>query len=104
MKLLARGGHDAVDVDLFHPTSLLEPAAIDKLEADAKAAGVKLHLLVDAKDGRLDGARLRATVPEWQRASVWFCGPPAFGRALRSDLLAHGLPAARFHQELFEMR
>ena len=37
-------------------------------------------------------------------ASVWFCGPAAFGRALHTDLHAHGLAQDRFHQELFEMR
>ena len=37
-------------------------------------------------------------------ASVWFCGPPAFGRALSRDLVAHGLAERHFHQELFQMR
>ena len=83
---------------------MFERAAIDKLEADARAAGVRLHLLVDARDGLLSGERLRAALPDWRDASIWFCGPPRFGQALRADLLAHGLPPARFHQELFEMR
>jgi ferredoxin-NADP reductase len=43
-------------------------------------------------------------VPGWKDASVWFCGPTAFGRALRADLLAQGLEPEAFHQELFEMR
>ena len=43
-------------------------------------------------------------VPQWQEADVWFCGPAGFGQALRHDLLALGLPAERFHQELFAMR
>lgn len=103
MKQLA-GAPQATAVDLFHPTAVYEPAAIDRLTADARAAGVRLHLLVDAQDGRLDGARIRATVPDWQRASLWFCGPPGFGQALRADFVAHGLPPARFHQELFQMR
>ncbi|HMN77419.1 MAG TPA: ferric reductase-like transmembrane domain-containing protein [Burkholderiaceae bacterium] len=103
MKQLAAAKHDTV-VDLFHPTAVADPAALAKLDADARAAGVKLHLLVDASHGRLDGARLRAAVPDWAGASIWFCGPSAFGQALRADLLAHGLSAGRFHQELFEMR
>ena len=61
-------------------------------------------MLVDARDGRLTGERLRAAVPDWRTASVWFCGPAGFGTALRTDLLAQGLPAGRFHQELFAMR
>lgn len=91
-------------IDLFHTTTVLERAAIDKLEADARAAGIRLHLLVDARDGLLDGARLRAALPDWHQASFWFCGPPRFGQALRANLMANGLPSARFHQELFQMR
>ena len=94
----------ATTIDLFHPTAVAETAALDKLRADAAAAGVRLHLLVDALDGRLDGARIRAAVPDWAAGSLWFCGPPALGAALRADFLAQGLPPARFHQELFQMR
>jgi len=95
---------DAKTIDLFHPTADFEQAAIDRLTADAKAAGVRLHLLVDSKDGRLNGDRIRTAVPAWQSASIWFCGPPGFGQALRDDFLAHGLPPERFHQELFQLR
>ena len=92
------------EIDLFHPTAVFEPAAIDKLTAVARAAGARLHVLVDGRDGRLDGPRLRTAAPEWRKASVWFCGPASFGSSLRADLLAQGLPPARFHQELFQMR
>ena len=95
---------DAKKIDLFHPTAEFDQAAIDRLTADVEAAGVRLHLLVDGKDGRLNGERIRAAVPEWQSASIWFCGPPGFGQTLRKDFLAHGLPPERFHQELFQMR
>ncbi len=103
MKQLAAQGR-RVEVDLFHPTAVYEPAAIEKLQADAHFAGVRLHVLMDECDGRLDGERLRAAVPDWREASVWFCGPPAFGHALRKDLLRHGLPSRHFHQELFQLR
>ena len=103
MKQLARTA-GTQRIDLFHPTTDFEQAAIDKLVADAAAAGVRLHLLVGKRDGRLDGDRIRAAVPEWADASVWFCGPPAFGQALREDFVAHGLADADFHQELFQMR
>ncbi|MDO9385166.1 MAG: hypothetical protein Q7T65_00530 [Thiobacillus sp.] len=43
-------------------------------------------------------------MPEWQSASIWFCGPPGFGQALREDFCANGLPPEHFHQELFQMR
>lgn len=84
-------------IDLFHTTA--------ELTADAKAAGVRLHLLHDPRDGRLTGERIRETVPDWKQASIWFCGPAGFGAALRKDFANSGLPVARhFHQELFAMR
>ncbi len=92
-------------VDLFHATADYDAAALERLEADAKAAGISLHVLVDARDGLLTGGRIRAAVPEWREASFWFCGPAGFGEALRKDFARQGLPvASRFHQELFEMR
>ena len=92
-------------IDLFHTTADYSEEAIAKLEADAKAANVRLHVLHDARDGLLTAERIRAAVPEWREASIWFCGPPGFGAALRRDFAAHGLPVTqRFHQELFAMR
>lgn len=95
---------DAKTIDLFHPTATFDQNAIARLTEAAAAAGVCLHLLVDDKDGRLNGERIRAAVPEWQSASIWFCGPAGFGQSLRKDFLAHGLLPDRFHQELFQMR
>lgn len=95
---------DTKTIDLFHPTADYEQAAIDRLTADAAAAGVRLHVLVGGKDGRLNGERIREAVPEWRSASLWFCGPAAFGQALREDFCSNGLPREMFHQELFEMR
>ena len=103
MKQLASVPGDKA-IDLFHPTSVYEPAAIDKLTAEARAAGVRLHVPVSGRDGRLDGERIRSAVPDWASASLWFCGPAKFGQSLRSDFVAQGLPAAHFHQELFQMR
>jgi ferredoxin-NADP reductase len=60
-------------------------------------------VLWDARDGLLDARRIAAAVPQWREADVWFCGPAAFGRRC-GDLLALGLPAEQFHQELFQMR
>lgn len=92
-------------VDLFHTTAEYDAEAIARLTADAEAAGVRLHVLVDARDGRLTGDRIRAAVPHWREASLWFCGPSGFGQALRRDFAAHGMPVKqRFHQELFAMR
>ncbi|HZX77296.1 ferredoxin reductase family protein [Lysobacter sp.] len=110
MKHLAHVQRDAATpagapIDLFHCTTQVDTDALDKLDADAKAANVTLHVLVDARDGLLTGERIRSTVPGWSEASIWFCGPAGFGEALRRDLAAHGFPVDRhFHQELFAMR
>ncbi|WP_174875348.1 ferredoxin reductase family protein [Vogesella oryzae] len=91
-------------VDFFHASSNLDIETMNQLAADARAAGVELHLLRQPHDGRLDAERLASAVPQWRDADIWFCGPAAFGRQLRDKLLALGLPASRFHQELFQMR
>ena len=92
-------------IHFFHTTRDYDEDAIAKLTADAAAAGVSLHILVDGRDGRLTGERIRAAVPDWRNASIWFCGPAGFGQALRQDFAARGLPVEqRFHQELFDMR
>ena len=92
-------------IDLFHTTADWNEEAIAQLTADAEAADVRLHVLHDPRDGRLSGERIRAAVPDWAQASIWFCGPAGFGAALRKDFAGHGFPVAeRFHQELFAMR
>mgnify|MGYP001550554516 CR=1 FL=1 len=91
-------------VDLFHTTRDVSQQALAKMQADAQAAGVRLHVWIDGRDGLLSAERIRAAVPDWQGASFWFCGPSGFGQALRRDFCAHGVPQRRFHQELFSMR
>lgn len=91
-------------VDLIHSSKEHSPEALALLQADAEAAGVKLHVLIDDRDGFLTPDRLREMIPDWKAASVWFCGPAGFGQELREDLLAQGLSAGNFHQELFNIR
>jgi len=98
-------GYATPAIDLFHTTAEIDELAFAKLKGDAAAAGVRLHVLVDKIDGLLTGDRIRAAVPDWRDASIWFCGPPGFGGALCKDFAAHGLAVGdRFHQELFAMR
>lgn len=106
MKALKRqGGPGRREVHLFHTTSQIDQAALDRLEQDAREAGIHWHLTIDARDGRLTGARIREAVPRWREASLWFCGPVGFGAALRKDFDSLGFPVRkRFHQELFAMR
>lgn len=92
-------------IGLFHCSADVDEEAFGKLAADAKAANVELHLLIDARHGLLTGQRIREAVPQWRKASIWFCGPAGFGDALRKDFAANGFPVdRRFHQELFAMR
>ena len=95
---------DGKAIDLFHSTAVYDAEAIGLLERDAQAANVPLHVLWDERDGRLNAERICQTVPDWRDADVWFCGPAGFGQALKRDLMAMGLPEARFHQELFALR
>lgn len=95
---------DQRPVDLFYSTAEPDQEFIQRLNALAERAQVKLHVLVSGRDGRLNAEWLCQQVPEWRDASVWFCGPAGFGQALRQDLVARGLAVADFHQELFDMR
>lgn len=93
------------DVHLFHSTKDVDEAALGRLQEDARAAGIQLHVLIDARDGFLTGDRIRQEVPGWREASIWFCGPARFGAAVKADFAAQGFAVGRsFHQELFEMR
>ena len=65
-------------------------------------AGVELLLRVESRDGRFNPAEIGLRLSA--EASVWFCGPAGFGSALREAFTAQDLPAADFHQELFDMR
>ncbi|AVR86991.1 ferredoxin reductase family protein [Thauera aromatica] len=95
---------DGRKIDLFYSTAEPDDEFIGRLQRDAKAAGVNLHIVVSARDGRLDVDRICSAVPGWAEADVWFCGPGGFGQALRTGFVAKGLLETDFHQELFHMR
>lgn len=103
MKALAISS-DGRQIDLFHSTSDIDEAALDLLKEDANSANVCLHVSIDSRDGHLTGEILRAKIPNWKAADIWFCGSMAFGKAIRSDLIEHGLYENKFHQELYDMR
>ena len=69
-----------------------------------QGVSIRYDSSLQASDGRLDADGICRSVPDWKQAGVWFCGPAGFGAMLRDTLAARGLPAERFHQELFEMR
>jgi predicted ferric reductase len=91
-------------VDLFYATNAPDAQFLAPIRQLAHQTGTAFHLMDGSRDDRLTLAKLAAMVPEWKQADVWFCGPSGFGDAMRRAMLAQGLPASRFHQELFEMR
>ncbi len=95
---------DGKIIDLFYCTSAPDEGFISRVRQLAQEAGLSLHVLVTAQDGRLDAQRICESVASWKSADIWFCGPAGFGQALRPDLIARGLAPDDFHQELFDMR
>jgi len=103
MQELAQHPDDKI-IDLYHATGKRDIRPIEQLRRLAKAAHVRLHIWVREEDGTLRAERIRAALPEWNSADVWFCGPVALGTELRHDFVEHGLPESAFHQELFHLR
>ena len=103
MKALAAAS-DGKSIDLIFCVSELDEKGLNYIQQDATAAGVNLHILYDKRDGRLNAERLCEMMPDWQNASIWFCGPAAFGDQLQADLAARGLNSGDFHREMFSMR
>lgn len=98
-------GSPSCPVDYFHSFSAPDEVVEARLQALATEAGVRLHLVWPQRDGRLTGERIRAAVPQWREASLWFCGPEGFAEALRRDFTAVGFDARRrFHREFFDFR
>jgi len=95
---------DRRTIDLFHATAARDEQPIAQLRRLAAAANVRLHLWVSAEEGRLTGAQIRHDLPDWASADIWFCGPAEFGKTLRKDFVAAGLPPNAFHEELFHLR
>jgi predicted ferric reductase len=103
MEALAISGKRA-RVDLIYSTDTLDDGFLAEVRNAADAAGVRLYLVDSRRDGFVDLPKLAEWVPQWLKADVWFCGPTAFCDALYKVMRAGGLPAHRFHRELFQMR
>lgn len=95
---------ESFEIDFFQVAPECDAELMVSIESLASKAGVRLHQWRDAQDGFLTGEKLRGEVPEWEQAHVWFCGPSAFGLAIKNDLVAAGLNRRAFHQELFDFR
>ena len=92
------------DIDLFYSTSAPDEPFLRKVRLLAEQAQIRLHITLAGKDPRLTCDGICALVSGWKDASVWFCGPAGFGKAVRQGFAEQGLPADHFHQELFDMR
>lgn len=103
MRQLARNGH-AMEIHLFYVASDTSGDVLSLVRDNARTAEVKLRIHLTQQHGRLDGDVIRELLPKWRRASVWFCGPFAFGDSLRRGFVDNGLEARHFHQERFEFR
>lgn len=81
------------------------PYAVE-LEAIAETAGNLEVIIVNSAEGvRLTAGRIVSDLGgEVSTAHVFFCGPAAMRKALRSGLILKGLKASKFHFEEFEMR
>jgi len=103
LRELAAGGRRPSQADLFYCTRGSLGAEIEaELATLCRDAGVCLHRRLTDDQGPLDSAEVEARLaPE---ASVWFCGPAAWGKALADALARKGLPAKAFHREAFEFR
>lgn len=103
MKAVASEGIEK-EIDLFYSTREVDETMMTRIKTSAEQAGIGFHVIVPSEDGRLDFQKISEIVPKWQQADVWFCGPDAFGSALKKDAVARGLSPDDFHQELFDMR
>ncbi len=97
-------GVDPHQVHLFYTTESGHEEGIAQLASLAEAAGIAFTFLHTPRHGFLTGEQVRTHVPEWRRASIWFCGPAAFGDAIRSDFIGLGMKSSRLHQETFAWR
>ena len=104
MEWLAASKQRTQTIHLFHSTAQISELAEQKIRAVAVAANVTLHLTVSPPEPKLSTDKICSTVPEWQAASYWFCGPSGFGRSLKAEFVAKGVDDRNFHQERFEMR
>lgn len=99
-ELAARGGSPR-PVDFFYCTARREPGYPGTLPALCQAAGIRLHRIYADEDGPLTPEAVKARLRPG--ASLWFCGPAAWGDAL-VRALGKGADAPAFHRELFEFR
>jgi len=97
------------DLDADHDVTLLygyaddgPPAVLAELRAAAaRTPNLRVALVDEHRDGRIDVARLRAVLGELDDVEFLVCGPPPMLHALRAQLAGAGVAAGRLHDEEF---
>lgn len=56
-----------------------------------------------AENGRLDGERIKALVPDYKSRDIYLCGPPPMMAALIDQLTGLGVDGERLHYERFAL-
>ena len=94
---------EKASVTLVQRIPVAEPRGLALLKAEVETANARPHATVENENehARLSGERLREMLPGWQSASVWLCGPSAFGWPLRINLVAQALGSLDFYPSLF---
>jgi predicted ferric reductase len=75
-----------------------------RVRALCQQAQVDCQIVNSTPDNPLELRHAMMPVDDPHRASLWFCGPWAFGNALERAWRAAGLRPARFHREHFAFR
>lgn len=96
--------HSRQQITLFYSARETDHALIERVQTLTDQAGIPLHLAISGQNPALTARTICDNVPDFLAYTVWFCGATNFGEAIQCGLLKEGLPARRFHQELFEMR
>lgn len=87
-------------------TTRAEAFAAERLAAiAARHAGLTVHIVASAEDGRFTAQRLTQLVPfPLHESELFYCGPTGLRDAVVSGLQAAGQRPRRVHHEAFELR
>ncbi|CAH0535542.1 Dihydroorotate dehydrogenase B (NAD(+)), electron transfer subunit [Vibrio stylophorae] len=91
-------------VTLYFCTQDASRTQINQLAHQARIANVDFHLIDNRKQPLLTISTLEDNHPQFAQASIWFCGPANFAKALAQQLKAKQFAMQRFHREYFEFR
>ena len=106
LESLQTAAGNAPEVDLYYSTRCRDDDPfVSRLESlCAGLASIRLHIVSTDRDPALNAEWLQQHHGSARHTELWFCGPRAFGEALRTGLTRLGMRGVRFHQEAFEMR